>query len=470
MTVKSKMGWSAGLPGALILSALALSPAQAIELKDAVQAAMASNPEINQAVQNKEAIEFERKQAQGLYLPRVTVEGSAGVRRLENTTRRILGIADQELYPLEADLVAEQVVFDSGARRSELKRQAARTDGAALRVEERSEFIALNVSRQYIDYLLQQRIVAAADDNVVFHEKLAGDLGEGVSKGSISIADQQQAQERLQAARARRTEAQEDLENAAISFRQLTGMPIDSVTLPPKFTANVPPTLDEAIEGARNNNPRVREALADVDAAHAVVGAARANLGPRISLEARGRYGDDIDGFRGETTDLLGRVVLRWTLFDGGINRNNVQENVRRASEARYKLHEVSRQAEADARTAWSRLSNQTKLVADLEQQSRVSDDLLVSYREQFNVGRRSLLDVLDAQNTRYNVQVQRETAYFSRLFAEYRLLAATNLLLKAMEIAPPEGSNAYARARFNVGPTPPAELMERRLPYKVPE
>jgi outer membrane protein, adhesin transport system len=469
MTVSSvKKIWSAGLPGALILAALA-APAHAVDLREAVQAAMASNPEINQAVQNKEAIEFEREQAQGLYLPRISVEGSAGIRRLTNPTRRAIGISNQELYPVEGDLVAEQVLFDSGARRSELKRQASRTDGAALRVEERSEFIALNVSRQYIDYLLQQRIVAAADDNVLFHEKLAGDLREGVSKGSISIADQQQAEERLQAARARRTEAQEDLENAATSFRQLTGIPIDTVTLPPKLTASVPTSLDEAIEGARKNNPRVREAEADVDAAHAVVDAAKAQIGPRISVEGRVRYGDDIDGFRGETTDLQGRVVLRWTLFDGGINRAAVQENVRRASETRYKLHEVSRQAEADARTAWTRLTNQTKLLADLETQSKVSDDLLLSYREQFNVGRRSLLDVLDAQNSRYNVQVQRETARFAQVFAEYRLLAATNTLLKALDVAPANGSNAYARAKYHVGPTPPAETMRRRLPYDVP-
>ena len=53
--------------------------------------------------------------------------------------------------------------------------------------------MALNVARTYIDYLLQQRLVAIAQDNVTFHERLAGDLREGVSKGSISIADQQQA-------------------------------------------------------------------------------------------------------------------------------------------------------------------------------------------------------------------------------------------------------------------------------------
>ena len=216
-----------GVPTAMLIGLPIVAGAETIELKEAIEAALETNPEINQAAMNKEAIEFERRQAQGLFQPRISVEASAGLRRLENNTRRVLGIADQTLYPIEADLSADQVIFDSGSRNAELKRQAARTDGAALRVEERSEFIALNVARQYLDYLLQQRIVAASDDNVTFHEGLTRDLREGVSKGSISIADQQQAEERLQAARVRKTEAEEDLVNAAIAFRTLTGLSIE---------------------------------------------------------------------------------------------------------------------------------------------------------------------------------------------------------------------------------------------------
>ena len=209
MTVGKRCKWLLAVPGALILS-VASAHAESVDLKTAVQAAIDSHPEINQAIQNKEAIEFEREQAQGLFLPRVSVEGSVGVRRLENRTRRALNLEDQTLYPLEASVFAEQVIFDSGSRNAELKRQAARTDGAALRVSERSEFIALNVARQYLDYMLQQRILAAAEDNVSFHQTLVGDLREGVSKGSISIADQQQSEERLQAAKIRRTEAAEE--------------------------------------------------------------------------------------------------------------------------------------------------------------------------------------------------------------------------------------------------------------------
>jgi outer membrane protein, adhesin transport system len=437
-----------------------------IELKTAVETAMQTHPEINQAAENRTAIEFEREQAQGLFMPRISVEGSVGIRRLENSTRRSLGIANSKLYPLEAGLRLEQVLFDGGSRSNEVKRQAARTDGAAFRVEERAQFVALQVSRQYLDYLLQQRIVAASEDNIGFHDRLVGDLREGVTKGSISIADQQQAEERQSAARARLTEANQDMVNTSASFRTLTGLDlVDGAMLPPSLGESIPASLEESIARARNQNPRVREAQADLDAAHALVRKAKADTVPTLSLEGNARIGDDIDGFKGETNDLQGGLVLRWDIFNGGIKRAKIQEMYRRERETQFRLDQMVREAEEDVRVAWNAWDSQGKLVKELDAQSRVSDELLRSYRAQFNVGRRSLLDVLDAQNTRYNVQVRAETARFAQFFAEFKLLAAQNSLLQAMQIAPPKTAQATARERFNVQPTPPLDSEALRDP-----
>src|SRR5256885_10244209 len=105
----TKKHWTMIVPGALLLSA---SPAFGVELRDAVQAALNTNPEIRQAVSNRAATQEERVQGQGLYYPRISVEGSAGVRDLRNPTRRSLGIANHTLYPLEGDLIVDQLVFD----------------------------------------------------------------------------------------------------------------------------------------------------------------------------------------------------------------------------------------------------------------------------------------------------------------------------------------------------------------------
>jgi len=97
-----------------------------------------------------------------------------------------------------------------------------------------------------------------------------------------------------------------------------------------------------------------------------------------------------------------------------------------------------------------------------------VSDDLLLSYREQFNVGRRSLLDVLDAQNTRYNVQASLETSRMAKLYAQYRVLAASNRLVEALGVQIPAEAVMNQRAKFGVNPIPPEDRQENSFPYPV--
>ena len=216
---------------------------------------------------------------------------------------------------------------------------------------------------------------------------------------------------------------------------------------------------------ARVANPRVREAMADLAAAREEIRAAKAELGPRFNLEGRARAGHDIDGFAGRTTDLQALAVLRWTLFNGGTKEANVREQQRRADEVHGRLFERTRSAEEDVRTAWSRLQNQTALANELEAQSRITDDVLLSYREQFNIGRRSLLDVLDAQNTRYNVQAQAQTAQLAKVYAQYRVLAAENRLVECLGVQIPLAARADQMARFRVNPIPPGDLLENSMP-----
>src|SRR5205085_6543167 len=103
----------AGASG-LVTALLATTGAHAVELREAVQTAGTTNPETGQAVSNREGTEYERRQAQGLYGPRLNVEASAGVRELKNPTRRSLGIADGTLWPVELDATVDQLVTDFG--------------------------------------------------------------------------------------------------------------------------------------------------------------------------------------------------------------------------------------------------------------------------------------------------------------------------------------------------------------------
>jgi adhesin transport system outer membrane protein len=154
--------------------------------------------------------------------------------------------------------------------------------------------------------------------------------------------------------------------------------------------------------------------------------------------------------------------VLRWNLYRGGIDKANEQEQIRRASEQRMVLHQVYREIEEAVRISWERRFRQAEIAQTLRQQAAASTQLVASYREQFKVGQRSLLDVLDAQNTRFNTATLADTAIYASLFAEYRLLAATGQLLSTMNVTPAKQADAYAGAEFGVPETAPTETYAR--------
>jgi adhesin transport system outer membrane protein len=443
---------------AFLVAGLAASPSHALTLKEAVNTALHSNPEIGQAIENREAIEFELRQAKGLYLPSVDIEGSVGVRRLDNVSRRLLDLDDDNLNPAEAGLVVTQKLLDFGGRRAEVDRQASRVDGASFRVLERSQVIALTVVQDYLEYLLQAKIVADTNQNVQFHQGILGEIREGVEGGALTDADRQQAEERLLAARSRHVEATGELEEAKIRFFKTVGVPLAKPVMPGSVAGSLPPSLDAAIGQARQNSPRIKAALSDIDTAAADVRAAKSKYYPELFAEGRARTGNDIDGTEGTTNDLQARLVLRWNLYRGGIDKANEQEKIRRASEQRLVLHQVHRETEEVVRASWERRFRRAELAKLLRAQSAVNDTLVSSYREQFKVGQRSLLDVLDAQNTRFNTKILADTASYASLFAEYRILATTGELLDVMNLSAPEQADAYARAEFNAASAPEAD------------
>lgn len=449
-------------------AALMTTQASAMSLSEAVSIAVDSNPEIGQAIANREAIEFELEQGRGLFRPRVDIEARIGGELRDSATTRANGDDDHLFLRRDASIVARQLLFDGFESRSEVERQAARVDGASFRVYERTEFIALAVAREYLDIRRLRRIVDIASRNVSYHQRLLGRIGEGTSGGSVSTADKDQAQERLFAARARLAEAKEDLTAAEARFLKLVGSPSGRTSEPARVTKRLPKSLSLAIGIARTNNPSIRIAQADIDAADALVRKAKARFAPRLSLEGRASAGDDVSGIRGQDNDVQGNVVMSWNILNGGIDRANIQEQVRRVDESRMKLHQISRDVEEAVRLSWNTYRQQQRRLRELRRQEATIGRLVGSYTQQFDIGERSLLDVLDTQNTRFSAQSSVVTADTAVKFSQYRILAATGQLLDTLGLKSRPAADAYARELMKVPPTPDAETHVRHEPDRT--
>lgn len=458
--------WWVAPTGALMALWLGLmSHASAMPMREAVGLAVATNPEIGEAIANREAIEFELRQGRGLYLPRIDIEGRAGALLRDSPSTRRLGDDDEVFGERSVGVVMRQLLFDGFATRSEVEHQAARVDAASLRVFERSELIGLAVIREYLDIVRLRQVVDITRDNVAYHDQMSERIELGTVGGSLSVADRQQAEERLYGARAQATEAVEEVKAAEARFIRLVGKAVGKVSDPPGAGRALPSGLNQAIILARRNNPSLASAQADVDAAYGLVKVAESRFYPKLSLEARARAGQDLDGVPGEDRELRAGVVLDWNLYNGGIDAANRQEQIRRVDEATMAMHRIAREVEESVRLAWDRRQQQAERLQSLRRQLSAADDLVKSYSDQFAIGQRSLIDLLDAQSARMNARITVQTAQAAVKLAEFRILAATGTLLDSLGVAPPAQAQPYARTQAQVPPTPPPEALDRRPP-----
>lgn len=313
-----------------------------------------------------------------------------------------------------------------------------------------------------IDIARLRTLLQRAQQNLAFHHSILGDVSKAATGGATSIADQQQAQERLIASQVRIEQIRDDLAQAESRFIQLVGLPIGPTGRILSVSAQLPRSIDQILGIARAENPLLKIRNADLDAQLAQVKSAESVFYPRVSAEVSASRGHDVNRVQGQTDEYRGELVARWNIFNGGIDAAAREEQIRRASELRMSVSVAHREVENEVRQSWERrrwLGSQRQM---LQRQSQVSQQLLKSYREQFGIGARSLLDLLDTQNTAYATDAALLTAQHAELFSEYRLLASMGRLLKTMRVPPSNATQADNRAQNFVPPTPPSETMPR--------
>ena len=445
--------------------ALVSASSQAMTLQQAIETAVRENPEVLESISNREGVEFELEQALGLRRPRVDFEASMGGELRDSPSTRAAGNSDKLFLRKQASIVARQNLYDGGDAQAEVDRQATRVDAASYRIRERSEFIALAVAKEYFEVVRLRKMLKASDENIAFHQRILGEISAVASDGALSISDKQQAKERIFAAKARVQELKLELKDAESHFIRLVGKPIGSTGEPKNLGKVIPGSVQSALKMARGNHPSIRFAKADVDTASALVRAAEAKMRPRVALEGRATAADDIGGVNGFDGDLQANVVVNWNLYNGGIDEANIQEQVRHVDEAFHRMHRISREVEEGVRLSWDRHMQETKRLRELLRERAAIEDLRESYAEQFKIGERSLLDLLDTQNTRFSVQLSIATADTAVRFGHYRILASTGSLLKQIGVSPSGKSKVYAKKRFDVPEVSSLDEFNRRSP-----
>ncbi len=410
------------LTGLAVLAQPAL--AGPVSLAEAVDLGLSRSPELGQAQARFEAADAAKDGAVREWLPKIEATGAFGRRHLENDARISIGLSAERTRPFYATLSVNQPLLDFGRRYFAIKALEGRKTAARWDEQASAEYAAYIVTRAYLQVRVQQIIIEDAQENLSFHRDLVADVTEAVDKGVLTIAERQQANERLQGAILALDQARADYATARSELALLLGTDDFDLQLPPDPASIMPASLDEAMAVAQTNDPRLRSAEARFRSARS--GAARAftEYAPQVSLQGTIRTGRDFEGYRGTTRDYELLMVARWTLFDGGITSARLREARAGEDEARFALGQVERESELAIRKSWIAIANWQDRLKLQQERLRTARDLRVSYVEQFGIGRRSLLDLLDAQNAVFNASTETVVAQHGLWLAQYGLYA----------------------------------------------
>jgi len=417
----------------------AVAPTNAMSLQEAVSMAISTNPSVGQVSNDRRAIDQELRQGRALYYPQVDLRAASGLEFADNTTTRSnAGHGDSDwLWRKEGSVTVSQLIFDGFFAESEVERQTSRVKSAAYRVQESAEFTGLDATEAFLDVLRHRERVQLAEANVGVHRSRLGQVQAKAQAGGGNIADVRQAEARLANAESALVQTQGNLKDAESNFIKVVGQApdtLDEVGIPGDA---MPPDVDTAVGRAVEASPTVAFARQDVKTAEADVKQQEASLYPDIRFELSGSADDNVDGRRDHEFDATALVVLRYNLYRGGADTARIREFKWRLAEAIDALHTNERKVSDDARVSWNAIevshSNVEILTRQVEADIRTRD----VYKQQFEIGQRGLLDLLDADNELYLANDNLITARYAEVFANFRLLATMGDLQKTLGITP---------------------------------
>jgi adhesin transport system outer membrane protein len=408
-----------------------------LTLIDAVSKGVLKNPEYGVVANNVLATKEEENQAKALWMPSIDLQAESGTERTSSSV-----VPSNTLWHNRANLSLTQLLFDGFGTQSEIERQKYRVESAAHRVGEVSEFTGLDAVQAYLEVLRQRDLLAIARANIEDHLKILDTIKTGAKAGTVTEGDAAQATARLAQARATASATEQDLRTAESLFLQKVGEMPGDMAFPEIPRDKLPATVEDAVRDAATNSPTLSVFETDEKVAYAEYKGSGSTLYPRIEVQAQASEGNNLGGFEGNANSESLMGVMRWNLYRGGADVDRQHEFLYRHAQSKERRAQAARQVDKEMRDTWAGMVSASDRARQFLDQANANEKVVNVYLDQFNLDRRTLLDVLDAQNELFVSRSSHISALYTEMFAVFRVLAIEGRLLSTLGIPRPRESH----------------------------
>ncbi len=368
-------------------------------LEEALSLAYKNNPSIQAKRSDLRANDELVSISSSEFFPKIRIVGSYG----ESITN-YKETDEIRLKPKVAKIEAEQIIF-SGGRLVNNRSQslnfvaASRADLNILEQE-----ILFSAAEAFFNVLTSKKIVELREVNLdVLNERLE------VAKiqfevGELTLTDVAQSEARLSLSQANLAEARSNLEKSKAIYKSIIGvMPTNLSNDFIKFT--LPTTLEEALSIANSKSPYIKFAEKSELSSRYGIKSAKSKLLPSVSLKGEFSNSEELlFSMDGDAYQVMG--VLSMPIFSGGLNWSNIRKAQEINIRDKFQLAEARRFVIKEVKSAFAQYNSSLIKVNSSKKQFEANKIALEGVKEEFELGTRTNLDVLDAEQEFLDSQV----------------------------------------------------------------
>ncbi|MDP3537671.1 MAG: TolC family outer membrane protein [Azonexus sp.] len=434
----------------ILLLLAAASPAfaqtatpQSSTLKEIAQRAVLNSPEVTSKWHNLRAAEEEIGVARGGYLPRVDLTAGGG-----RETLRQPPLNNRENYTRSGYLLSlNQMIFDGFATRNEVRRLDKARLVRYYELLDASENVALEAGRAYLDVLRYRFLVNLAEDNYVQHKATYEQLLRRTQSGVGRRVDLEQAGSRLALAEVNLTTETANLHDVTARYQRLINSQPPRIISPPALvSSNYPARPKDALDTLHQKNPALLAAVENIEAAQYEINNRRAAYSPKLDFRARTDNTDNYLGVIGERNYNVAELVVSWNLFNGGSDRAREKQTIEKKNIALDLREKACRDTRQTLLIAYNDVQRLREQASFLVMQVNLLEKTRDAYRDQYNIGQRTLLDLLDTENELLTARRSAVNADTDLTLAYLRTYAGMGTLLEVLGLQKIDSRNPDAQ------------------------
>jgi adhesin transport system outer membrane protein len=420
-----------------------LSNAQSLE--QAVAYSLDTDPDIRVAYTQFKVSEKLVEQAEAGYFPTIDLTGGIGLENTDSPSTRSSGTDNENLVRRELGVSFKQNLFNGFQTSSEVSRSSYSSTAEQWRLYSKAEDLALEVSKVYVALIEAKKLVKLSEKNLASHQKIYEQIKSRTDSGFGSSAELSQINGRLGNAHSNLIASRNNYLDREVMFYRVIAQRPDNLVVPYPDSSLLPENKNEGLITALENNTVIKAAANDINAANYQYKSAKSTYYPKVSLVINANFDDNLDGIdsdslgaNGESNEVLAMVRFSYNIFSGGKDKAYAKETAYKVNQAKDLNRSAYRQVEEGFMLSWNafeQLNLQKKYIKIHVESARNTQ---LDYLQQFRIGQRSLLDLLDTENELYQSRIDFLGAEMSEIIARYRILHSMGLLLDSLKVTRP--------------------------------